>query len=148
MRALFLLPLALLAVACRGTQPYSQTDLVEVKQAYVSVHPTYLAFKRAFQAGNGRDIMRLYRREHAQCRLVDTIDKRDTIDPNVNLYQASITLDDMCNAIESAYVFWAKKHRLPYDKIVVPARPREAFVGSDADLKKIKKYFRHPSALA
>ena len=148
MRRLLLLTPLLLLVACRGTQAYSLEDLRQVKQAVAELTPTYTSFKTAFEHDQAAGIKKYYRREESQCRLVDEIDNRDTIDPNVNLFQASVGLDFMCDAVESAYVYWAKKHHLPYDKTVTPGRPLEVFVGSDSFLTKMKGYLRHPAALS
>lgn len=148
MRKLFFLGLLLVLAGCRGTQPYTAKDLNGVKVAEATVIPVYLQFKRDYQSNEPVRIEQGYEREQQACRQVDVIDRRDTIDPNVNLFQASAQLDDFCNAIESAYAYWAKKHGLPYDKVVVPGRHQEVFLQSDADLLTIHKYLRHPSALS
>jgi hypothetical protein len=151
MRALVLFALiaACLGLAgCRGSESYSQQDLQQVHQVYAELRPMYETFKRAFMAGDAAEIFRIYAEERAPCSIVDQIDNRDTIDPNVALFQASITLDDLCNAIESGYAEWAVEHHRPYPKDLQPLRPSELFVGAEADLKKMNGYLRHPSALA
>ena len=143
----FLLLSLLLLAACRGTQPYTAQDLSQVKQGYNELLPTYLSFKRAYSAGNTAGILKYYYRERIECRTVDQVDNRDTIDPNVNLFQASIGLDNFCNAVESAYVSWAMQNRYPYPKNVIPARPFEAFIVSDKSLGVMPKYMRRPASL-
>jgi hypothetical protein len=148
MRRLFLLAVLVALAGCRGTQAYTAQDLSGVKTAEATIVPIYLEFKRDYSRDNQAAVQRTYAQEQKDCKQVDVIDKRDTIDPNVNLFQASAELDDFCNAIESAYVYWAKRHGLPYDKSIVPGRRQEVFLGSDADLKTINKYIRHPAALS
>lgn len=148
MRRLFLLAVLMGLAGCRGTQAYTSQDLAGVKTAEATIVPVYRQFRRDYRRDNRAQIQRTYAREQEACKQVDVIDKRDTIDPNVDLFQASAELDDFCNAIESAYVYWAKRHGLPYDKTIVPGRRQEVFLGSDADLKTIGKYMRHPAALS
>lgn len=148
MRLVALLALILILAACRGTQPYTQQDLQQVRQANAELRPTFLAFEQAYTVGNTARILLYFRREQKECKLVDEIDKRDTIDPNVNLFLASVTLDDMCNGIESAYAGWAQAHGYPYDKSIVPSRPSDAFTGSAIELNKAANYLRHPAALS
>ena len=143
---LLLAPLLLLA-ACRGTQSYTPLDLSQVKQAYSELLPTYTNFKRYYTTSDTAGILKYYRLERSQCRLVDQIDSRDTIDPNVNLFQASIGLDNICNAIESAYTSWAIQHHYPYIKKVVPARPFEAFIGSDQSVAQMPLFLKNPGHL-
>jgi hypothetical protein len=145
---LALLGLCLCLSACRGSEIYSQEDLRQVHQVYVQLRPMYVSFKRAFQTNQTAGILQGFRREHAPCAVVDQIDNRDTIDPNVSLFQASIVLDDLCNAIESGYADWAIRHHLSYPSNLIPLRPSELFIGAEADLKKMNSYLRHPSALA
>jgi hypothetical protein len=133
---------------CRGTQPYTSQDLTGVKSIAATIVPVYREFKQAYRHDDRPVIESTFAREQAVCKQVDVIDKRDTIDPNVNLFQASAELDDFCNSIEDAYVFWAKAHKLPYDKSIFLGRRQEVFDTADADLKTIKKYLRHPSALS
>jgi hypothetical protein len=143
------LPLILLVLTgCRGTQPYSSQDLREVKQAYAQLYPNFTAFRHAYFRGQKASIQRYFRRNETMCRLADVIDKRDTIDPNVNLFQASIALDDMCNNVESVYALWAKEHHLRYDKSIVPSRKSEEFFGLDVELAKVPTYLKHPDAFA
>jgi hypothetical protein len=106
----------------------------------------YRAFKVAYFAGNTRMILTEYARERKVCKLIDVVDKRDTIDPNTNLFVASAGLDSLCNDIESAYAGWAKLHHYPYDKSIVPSRPEDAFVDGDANLEKMPKQMEHPRA--
>jgi hypothetical protein len=148
MRRLLLLAVLVALAGCRGTQAYTAQDLSGVKTAEATIIPVYLEFKRDYSRDNQAAIQRTYALEQRDCKQVDVIDRRDTIDPNVNLFQASAELDDFCNAIESAYVYWAKRHGLPYDKSIVPGRRQEVFLGSDGDLKTIHKYLRHPAALS
>jgi hypothetical protein len=143
-----LLAACLLLAGCRGSELYTHQDLVQVRQTYAELLPIYKAFKKAFKANQTAGILRGFRIEHGPCAVVDQIDNRDTIDPNVNLFQASITLDDLCNAIEAGYVEWAMKAHYPYPKRVQPLRPSEVFIGADGDLEKMGKYLRNPSALA
>jgi hypothetical protein len=146
---LFTLLAACLALAgCRGSEPYSQQDLQQVRQAYAVLRPLYESFKRAFLAGQTSGILQGYAQDRAPCAIADQIDNRDTIDPNVALFQASITLDDLCNAIESGYAEWAVEHHRSYPKDLQPLRRSELFVGAEADLKKMNGYLRHPNALA
>lgn len=146
MRRLPLLLLLVAAAACRGTQSYSTTDLHQVQQAYRTIPPLYRAFKAAYYADNGPLIVKDYAQEQKLCRLVDTIDKRDTIDPNTNLFSASAGLDSLCNDIEAAYTGWAIQHHYPYDKSIIPGRSQDAFVDGDSNLKKMPKQMELPSA--
>lgn len=148
MRRLPLLLPILLLVACKGTQAYSKTDLRQVKHGYSTIAPVYLQFHKAYFAGDTRRIVRLYHREQRDCRIVDVVDRRDTIDPNVNLFAVSAGLDDMCNAIESAYAGWAKQHGYPYDKSVELGRPEDVFIQADADWVKMPDQMKHPAALS
>jgi len=147
-RSLFLLLLLPLLAACRGTQLYTSQDLSQVKKAYAELKPTYLAFERAFEANNTREILSGYHTELHQCHLVDAIDQRDTIDPNINLFYASAELDNMCNAIELGYTTWASTRGYPYPHDIVPARPIDIFPGTDSGLLLMKMYLAKPSALA
>ncbi len=145
-----LLPLTLLAVmltACTGTQKYSSRDFQQVHQGWAELRVTYPAFRAAFKADDTAGILAWYHRERQQCKLVDEIDNRDSIDPNINLFWASAALDDICNTIETAYTTWARPHGYPYDKNIVPARPAEIFVGMDLEFKEIPKMLRHPDSL-
>lgn len=147
MRTVFLV-LALFALAaCAGSQPYSKRDLSQVHQAYGEIVPIYLSFKQAYMSNDTPGVLRAFHREQQACRLVDVVDKRDTIDPNVQLFQASAALDNLCNDIEGIYVVWAKKHRYPYDKGIQPAFVEDAFKDGDLNVKKLPKYLKHPSDL-
>jgi len=105
-----------------------------------------VAFKASYLRGDTRDILRGYKQEQAASKTVDAIDKRDSIDPNTKLFQATIGLDNFCNAIESAYTSWAKSRHYPYDKSVPPGVPPDVFVEADKSLPKMPGYFRHPTA--
>ncbi|GAC1445014.1 MAG: hypothetical protein NVSMB52_05090 [Chloroflexota bacterium] len=148
MRVTVLLLLSLVLVGCRGTQPYTEQDLRQVKQVFSKLGPTYAAFKVAYRAHDLVGMRAALSQEQKECKKVDEIDARDTIDPTVELFQASYGLDSICNSIEMAYVIWAKKHHLPYDKRVFPSRPSQVFLGGNSAAKKMSKYFRHPEALA
>lgn len=149
MRRLLVLPLLLLLTACStSTRPYTSLDLKQVRAAYIVVRPTYVSFKAAYLHGDTAGIVDGFRREQRACRVVDEVDNRDTINPNTNLFQASIGLDDMCNAIEQAYVTWAKAHHYPYNKSIIPGDPEDVFLTSDLDLLKMQAYLRHPAAFA
>lgn len=134
--------------ACRGSEAYSQEDFQQVHQVYAELRPLYESFKRAYLADQASGVLQGYRREHPPCAIVDQIDRRDTIDPNVGLFQVSIALDDMCNAIEAGYAEWAKEHHRPYPKDILPQQPSLIFLGPETDFLKIKRYLRHPAALA
>jgi hypothetical protein len=148
MRRLSFLVLLLALSACRGTQPYTSEDFHQVRQAYATIPPIYRNFKAAYLAGNRAGILREYRREQRACRLVDVIDNRDTIDPNINLFAVSAGLDTLCNDIEYAYTDWAMKHGYPYDRSITPGRPQDVFVDGDASLEKMPKQMEHPKAFA
>jgi hypothetical protein len=148
MRKPIFLALLVLLAGCRGTEPYTSADLAGVKAAKVAIIPLYLEFKRAYHHDDQAEIQRTHAVEQEVCKQVDVIDKRDTIDPNVNLFQASAELDDFCNSIDDAYAFWAKQHGLPYSKALTLGLRQEVFLTADADLKTINKYLRHPAALS
>jgi hypothetical protein len=150
MRAVLLLTLSILTLllaACRGSELYSQQDLQQVTQTYKQLRPIYLSFKRAIIADDSAGVLLGFQREHAPCAVVDQIDNRDTIDPNVALFQASIGLDDLCNAIESAYADWAIQHHRSYPKNFQPLRRSDVFIGAEGDLKKMNHELNHPSSL-
>lgn len=112
------------------------------------VPPIYRSFKAAYLAQNTAGIRRYYRREQRACHIVDDVDHRDTIDPNVNLFAVSAGLDTLCNDIETAYAQWAKAHGYPYDKSLPPSTPQDVFVDGDASLEKMPDQIKHPAALA
>ena len=138
----------LLLAGCTGQQPYTAQDLHQVRTAYRELRPTYIAFKQAYGASNARGIVRQYHREQIECRMVDRIDARDTIDPNTDLFEASVGLDNFCNAIEQAYAYWARTHGQPVPKGVAPSAPDDPFLGSDKSLAQMPVLLRHPAALA
>lgn len=142
-----LVALALALGGCRGTEPYISTDLTQVRAGAKTVRPIYVGFRAAFLSGNTRGILSNYRREQRACRLMDTIDARDSIDPNVNLFAASVQLDNMCNAIESAYTYWAQRHGAPYDKGIVAYPPYQVFNAADVGLPLLRHQLRHPAQL-
>ena len=149
MRWLPLTPLAALLLAgCLSSQPYTAQDLSAVKRVYAELLPLYVDFRSAYFHNDGVQMGQDFHVEQRLCKHVDVIDKRDSIDPNVNLFQASAGLDNFCNDIESVYAAWEKDHHLPYDKSIVPAFRLDAFKGSDVALKKLVKYLRNPSALS
>ena len=147
-RVLLLLPLLAVLAACRGTQAYTAEDLAQVKEAYNNIPPIYIAFKRVYYGGDTAGILAEYHKAQAACRVEDAVDKRDTIDPNTNLFAASSGLDSLCNDMDSAYVQWAKQHHYPYDKSIVPGRREDVFVDGDANLLKMPKQMEHPAAFA
>lgn len=147
-RLLLLVPVLLLLTACGEGAPYTQQDLQEVNQAYAQIRPVYLNFKKAFIHHDAQGIQSGFQREQIACRLVDKIDKRDSIDPNTKLFTASSALDSYCNDIESAYAYWAKAHHLPYDKTVVRETYPDVFKDGDYNMKRMASLLRHPSALS
>jgi hypothetical protein len=148
MRVFVLLTLVVFIAGCRGTQPYTAEDLHQVKAAYADIGPLYAGFKKAFAQGDAAGILHGYAQEQSDCRLVDEIDKRDTIDPNTNLFMASAGLDWMCDSIEEAYTYWAKRHGYPYDKHLTTDRPQDIFTGTDKSYVLMNDWLRHPSSLA
>jgi hypothetical protein len=147
-QTVFLILLGLGIAGCRGTQAYTSVDLVQVRSAYATLQPIYVHFKADYLRGDKGGILSYLQREQAACRVVDAIDSRDTIDPNVKLFQASIELDNLCNAIESAYAYWASHHHYSYDKSITPYPPNDAFLIADTDLLKMPGYLKRPSNLA
>ena len=144
---LFLSPLIILA-GCASSSPYTAQDLQQVKSTYDVLVPLYRQFRTAYLRRDDQGIVKGYRQEQQVCRTVDSIDQRDTIDPNTNLFQVSAGLDNLCNDIESVYAAWQKEHHRPYPKDIVPAFLSEAFQGSDLQLEKMQKQLRHPAALS
>jgi hypothetical protein len=143
----FLLLLGLGIAGCRGTQAYTSEDLRQVRSAYATLHPIYIGFKAAYIRGDKLGILSHFQREQIACQVVDEVDSRDTIDPNVRLFQASIELDNLCNAIESAFAYWASHHRYSYDKSITPYPPNDAFLIADTDLRKMPAYLKRPGDL-
>lgn len=140
---LLIIPLILLS-ACRGTYAYTHLDLVQTWEEYHHIVPIYRQFHTVYLADNGSEIQDLHRREVAACQINYAVDKRDTIDPSTNLWQASVTLDDLCNAMDSAYAYWAEKHHLPYDNQLYAAPPDQVFQQSDLELQMLWKELLHP----
>jgi hypothetical protein len=147
MRKLPLLLLALLLAGCAGTRLYTPQDMVQVHQADATIVPIYKSFKRAYVQNYTAGILEAFHREQVACRLVDVIDQRDSIDPNIQLFQASASLDNLCNDIEGIYVGWAKKHHYRYDKSIPPAFVADTFKGADLEVKKLPGYLKHPTDL-
>ncbi len=146
MRTLLLTLVAIpLLAGCGSSQPYTQQDLHDVEQAWTVLRPLYTDFRTAFHRGDFQEMTRDYARERAECKHVDAIDQRDTIDPNTNLFQASGGLDGMCNTIESVYAAWEKAHHMRYDKTIVPEFLFEAFKGSNRGLRIMADFLRHPA---
>jgi hypothetical protein len=137
-----------LLVGCGLPPPFTKQDLQQVRQGYATILPLYNDFKTAYFQENTQRILSDYQQEQKDCRLVDEIDNRDTIDPNTNLFQASAGLDDMCNWIEEAYAGWAKPLGYPYPKDVIPSPRTYAFTNTAETLAKIPKYLQHPAALS
>jgi hypothetical protein len=138
----------LLLTSCGASQAYTSQDLTDVKSIYASLLPVYLNFSNAYAQGDWSQMTVNYHREQVICTRVDVVDRRDTIDTNTNLFQASVGLDNFCNDIESAYAGWEKLHRHPYDKRVVPSYPENAFKASILSQQLMKKYLRRPAALS
>src|SRR5947209_16514304 len=86
--------LLLLLAGCASTSLYLPQDTVQVRQAASEIVPVYEGFKHAYLANNGASLAYWYGREQQDCKLVDVIDKRDSIDPNIKLFAASENLDD------------------------------------------------------
>jgi hypothetical protein len=107
-----------------------------------------VSFKVAFAHASGPAMGRIFSKEQRVCRQVDSIDRRDSIDPNTNLFQASAALDTLCNDIESAYNTWRSNHGLPYDATIPVAVPGSEFKDGDSDMLKMSQWLRHPAALS
>lgn len=140
---LILLPLI---AGCAGTRPYTAKDLRQVNRAYDQLAPIFTQFQAAYNQNNLPAMRRLYAREQRACRLVDTIDKRDSIDPNTNLFTASSYLDSFCNDIETAYASWRKAHHLPYDHAAFLSAPGTYFVDGDYNIVHFHDLMKHPAA--
>jgi hypothetical protein len=134
--------------SCGSSRPYTSQDLKDVKSIYASLLPVYLNFRSAYARSDWTQMTLDYRAEQVLCARVDVVDVRDTIDPNANLFQASVGLDNFCNDIESAYAGWEKSYHRAYDKRVVPSYPENAFKGSQLSLKQMNMYLRRPAALS
>jgi hypothetical protein len=144
-RAAFaLLALALLA-GCAGSQPYSAVDLKQVRQAYAAIAPVYWSFRKAYVDNNFPAMKRLVRQERSVCHLATVVDKRDTIDPNVNLYLASSYLDSFCNDIETAYNAWRKAHGMSYDDSLPSTLAGTYFEDGDYNIQEIGPLLRNPA---
>jgi hypothetical protein len=146
MRRVSLVLLALVVLAgCAGSQPYSALDLKQVRQAYAAVRPVYWAFRAAYIANNYPAMKRLFAQEQRACHIEDVVDKRDTIDPNVNLYQASSQVNSFCNDIETAYAAYRKAHAMPYDELVNETLPGTYFEDGDYNMQIIGRYLGNPA---
>lgn len=148
MRLCPLLGLLFLLTACASTAPYSRQDLTQVHQAWTEIGPVYKNFKQAYMRNDSTSLSYWYQQEQVDCKLVDQIDTRDTIDPNNKLFLASADVVDMCNDIEGAWAFWRRAHGLSYDKTLVPPSVLYNWKDGDLDVKTIPGLLRHPSALA
>lgn len=147
LRALIALFALVILAGCAGSQPYESIDLQQVTEAYHTITPIYNAFKVAYAANDERQMNVLYAREQRACRLVDTIDARDTIDPNIDLFQASAYLDTFCNDIETAYNAWRQAHHLSYDANLPSTLPGTYFEDGDYNMTQMPIMLRHPAAL-
>jgi hypothetical protein len=145
--SVLLAPILILLAGCAGTQPYTSTDLRQVRQAYAEITPIYNAFKVAYAKNDQPAMNRLFAREQRVCRLVDTIDNRDSIGPNTNLFQASAYLDSFCNDIESAYSGWRQAHGLSYDKSLPKTIPGTYFLDGDYNMTQMARLLKRPAAL-
>jgi len=130
--------------ACGSSQAYSQEDFRQVTQAYSVLLPIYLDFRAAFRHDDFAQMTHDFASRRPACKEVDAVDRRDTIDPNTDLFQLSAGLDGMCNDIESVYAAWRKAHHMTYDKSIVPAFLSQAFNGSDRGLRIMAQFLRHP----
>src|SRR5579864_921931 len=147
-KVLLVVPFLAILSGCGASPLYSQQDFHQVMQSYSELRPLYIDFRAAFERRSSAEMSRDYAAEQGDCKLVDRVDQRDTIDPNTNLFLVSALLDNFCNDIESVYAAWQKAHHRPYDKTVIPAVLSEAFIGSDKEIQQITKAVRHPSDLS
>jgi hypothetical protein len=145
-RLLPVLALGFLLAACAGQEPYTQQDLVQVRGVYRTLAPTYRTFRAAYLRNDFRTMRAAFATEQRVCRVVDQIDRRDTISPNVQLFVASEGLDNMCNSIEYAYASWRHDHHLPYNESLQLGAEADLFVRADASLEQMPAELRHPSA--
>ena len=134
----------LLLTACASSQSYTKQDFRQVNHAYSLLLPIYFDFRAAFFRGDFVKMTREFESRRPACKEVDAIDRRDTIDPNTDLFQLSAGLDGLCNDIESVYAAWEKAHHMKYDKSIVPTFLAQAFKGSDRGLRIMAQFQRHP----
>lgn len=129
---------------------FSPLDLRQVRAVYSNLRPIYEQFKVADRSNNSQGLASAFAREQRLCVRVDTIDRRDTIDPNTNLFQASTGLDTLCNTIESIYAGWREQRHLPFDKSIsaAPATDPTVFEGADKTIAHMAKWLEHPSTLS
>jgi hypothetical protein len=145
MRAILVaIAMLLFLPACASSQEYSHQDLRQVNHAYSLLLPVYLDFRAAFHRGDFAQMTRDFASRRPACKEVDAIDRRDTIDPNTDLFQLSAGLDGMCNDIESVYAAWEKAHHMKFDKSIVLSFLAQAFKGSDRGLRIMAQFQRHP----
>jgi len=119
-----------------------------VHEGQVLIVPVYKDFKQAYTRSDWKALRFWYDREQKDCRLVDVIDKRDSIDPNVKLFEASALLVSLCNDIEVGWAFWAKAHGEKYDKNLIPPTIADVWKDGAYNIKKMHGLLRHPGALA
>lgn len=148
MRFLPFAALLLLLAGCASTALYQPVDTDQVRTAAAEIVPVYEGFKQAYLSNNGASLAYWYGREQNDCKLVDVIDKRDSIDPNIKLFAASENLDDLCNDIEVAWAYWAKQHHMKYESKLVPAVVTDAWVDGDKRVALLPELMAHPSQLA
>ncbi|MGH2449363.1 MAG: hypothetical protein ACRDFS_12275 [Chloroflexota bacterium] len=149
MRPVFLLaalPFVLLA-GCGSSQPYTALDLRQVNRGWASLKPIYFHFRNAYYGKNAAAMLHAYHQERRECRLMDQIDKRDTINPNTRLFEASSDLDSICNTIESVENMWAENHHKPYDKNLPLADP-PYFEGTDQIVLVMPSLLAAPAKLS
>ncbi|MGI8969022.1 MAG: hypothetical protein ACR2GA_07970 [Chloroflexota bacterium] len=148
MRVFAFIVLLVALAGCAGTQPYSQRDFHQVTTAFHQLVPAWWGYEQAYKRHDTAGILRNFHVEQHVCyTLVDEVDHRDTIDPNVNLFHASASLDNICNSIEELYRTWAQKNGYPFNKHIPPALPAQTFLGQNKELPIMTKQMRHPSAL-
>lgn len=144
---LLLIPLAAALLSGCGTPPpYTHQDMMQVTQSFDRLLPVYLSFRDAWFNNNGPVMTHDYALEQRYCTVVDQIDKRDTIDPNINLFAVSAGLDGFCDGIEEYYAAWLKSQHLPYDRQVQPGLTSTGFLNTDLWVAELKQELRHPNA--
>lgn len=149
MRFAILLVLAVALAGCNFTSPpYTQADITQVNEAYHMLHSNYLDFKKAYWSHNDPLLRTSYHRVEQACRIVDVIDNRDSIDPNVKLFSASAELDNFCNDIEVVHAVWAKDHHYHYQAKLLPDIPEETFLGADKCFATMPDLLAHPDGYA